>query len=370
VEKCESKKVASPNCKKPFTLSNFKNMKTLKFTISIVALLLFTVVHAQTYSIMFYNVENLYDTEKSEGVFDEEFTPDGAKKWTDQRYWRKIDRLTEVFFEIGKATGGFPIVIGLCEIENRSVLQDLANGQRVASARYSIVHYDSPDARGMDNAFLYRSDIVEYVSSKPIPVTDSNNPRWRTRDIIWFTGKIDGETFHFFANHWPSRRGGERASAPRRELAASILRHVVDSLQNVDATAKIIIMGDFNDDPNNNSVQNVLRTNGNMKKMKDGELFNPFFALHKAGHGTLAWTDGWNLFDMVIVSQNMMNNTGGFQIKSQGAGKNQHYGFIFNRPFLQQQEGRFKGYPWRTYVGDTFTDGYSDHFPVYILINK
>jgi hypothetical protein len=345
-------------------------MKNLKLTIAFIALLSFTVVHAQTHSIMFYNVENLYDTENSPGIFDEEFTPDGAKKWTEQRYRRKIDRLTEVFFEVGKATGGFPIVIGVCEVENRSVMQDLANGDRVAAARYQIVHYDSPDARGVDVAFLYRPDVVEYVSSKPILITDPNNPRFRTRDVLWFTGKIDGEIFHFFANHWPSRRGGERASAPRRELVATTLRHVIDSIKNVDATQKIVVMGDFNDDPNNNSVLNVLRARGDMKRLKEGDLFNPFFALHRAGHGTLAWNDGWNLFDQIMVSQNMIDNSGGFQLHPRGTGRNQQFGFIFNRPFLQQKEGRFTGYPWRTYVGDTYQDGYSDHFPVYIYINK
>jgi len=351
-------------------------MKHLKLSISLITLLLFTVVgYSQTYSIMFYNVENLYDTHRDTTVFDEEFTPDGAKKWNDRRYYRKIDRLTEVFQEVGRATGGFPIVIGVCEVENRGVLQDLANGERVAAARYSIVHYDSPDVRGMDVAFLFRQDVIEYVSSKPIPVRRPDNPRCATRDILWFTGAIDGEIFHFFSNHWPSRRGGERASAPLRELAASILRHVVDSIKNVDATANIIIMGDFNDDPNNNSVQTVLRAKGDRNRLQPGDLFNPFFALHRAGHGTLAWNDGWNLFDQVIVSQNMIDNTGGFQLHCPttmrvGRAQQPQCGFIFNRPFLQQKEGRFKGYPWRTYVGDTYQDGYSDHFPVYIYISK
>ena len=353
-------------------------MKHLKLTFSLISLLLVTTVfygQTRTHSIMFYNVENLYDTQRDTTVFDEEFTPDGAKKWNDRRYWRKIDRLTEVFQEVGRATGGLPIVIGLCEIENRSVLQDLANGERVAAARYQIVHYDSPDARGMDNAFLYRPDVIEYVSSKPVPIRDPGNPRFRTRDIIWLTGKIDGETFHFFANHWPSRRGGERASAPRRELAAGILRHIVDSLKNVDATANIVIMGDFNDDPNNNSVQNVLRAKGDRNRLQPGDLFNPYFALHRAGHGTLAWNDGWNLFDMIIVNQNMIDGSSNWQLHCPatirvGRTQQSQCGYIFNRPFLQQKEGRFKGYPWRTYVGDTYQDGYSDHFPVYIYISK
>jgi endonuclease/exonuclease/phosphatase family metal-dependent hydrolase len=344
-------------------------MKPLKLTISLISLLLVTVVvFGQTHTIMFYNVENLYDTENDPNTLDDDFTPEGSYKWDDKKYWVKIDRLTEVFQEIAKASGGFPILIGMCEIENRSVLMDLVHGQRIQAVRYQIVHYDSPDARGVDVAFLYRSDIVEYVSSKPVPVKNPENEEWRTRDILWFTGKIDGEVFHFFANHWPSRRGGERASAPLRELAASILRHIVDSIQNVDATQKIVIMGDFNDDPNNNSVHNVLRAKGDQRRLQGGDLFNPFFEMHKAGHGTLPWDDAWNLFDMVIVSQNMINNSGGFQLYRPA--RNKFYGFIFNRPFLMQQEGRFRNHPWRTYVGNTYQGGYSDHFPVYIHISK
>ncbi|MCL2683047.1 MAG: endonuclease/exonuclease/phosphatase family protein [Bacteroidales bacterium] len=344
-------------------------MKHLKRATTSIALLLFTVVgYSQTHSIMFYNVENLYDTQRDTTIYDEDFTPEGIYKWDDKKYWVKIDRLTEVFQKIGEATGGFPILIGLCEVENRGVLQDLTHAPRVQAARYQIVHYDSPDARGMDVAFLYRSDVIEYVSSKPIPVRDPTNPRFRTRDILWFTGTIDGEIFHFFVNHWPSRRGGERASAPRRELAASILRHVIDSLKHVDATAKFVVMGDFNDDPNNNSVERVLRAKGNIKNLREGDLFNPFHAMHRAGLGTLPWNDAWNLFDMIMVSQNMVNNSGGFQLYSPA--KSKYYGFIFNKPFLMQQEGRFKGYPWRTYVGNTYRGGYSDHFPVYILISN
>jgi hypothetical protein len=345
-------------------------MNRLKLTISLASLLLITTVfyaQTRTHSMMFWNVENLYDTEKSPGVYDEEFTPEGANKWDDKRYWVKIDRLTEVFQEIGKATGGYPSLIGLCEIENRGVLQDLTNSPRVSSARYQIVHYDSPDARGMDVAFLYRSDVIEYVSSKPIPVRMSNDASFRTRDILWFTGKIDGEVFHFFSNHWPSRRGGERASAPRRELAASILRHVIDSLQNVDATAKFVLMGDFNDDPNNNSIEKVLRAKGNTRNLKEGDLFNPMHAMHKAGHGTLAYNDSWNLFDQIIVSQNLIQKGDGYKLD---CSKGKYCAYIFNRPFLMQQEGRFKGYPWRTYVGNTYQGGYSDHFAVYIYISK
>jgi hypothetical protein len=358
-------------------------MKHLKHTITLLSLLLITtIVLGQTHTIVFYNVENLYDTENDPNVRDDEFTPEGSKRWTLDKYWEKIDRLTEVFQRIAQATGGFPAVIGVCEVENRSVMQDLANGPRVRAAGYRIVHYDSPDARGMDVAFMYRPDVVEYISSKPIPVTMASNPRFRTRDILWFTGKIDGEVFHFFNNHWSSRWGGERASAPRREAAAAILRHVVDSLQRVDADANIIIMGDFNDDPSNNSIYGVLRARGDRNNLQEGDLFNPMHAMHRAGLGTLAFNDAWNLFDMIIVCQNMISGEEGrYQLyrpdrtsttatRGRGRAREPFYGFIFNEPFLITQEGRLRGYPFRSYIGDVYQGGYSDHFPVYIYISR
>jgi endonuclease/exonuclease/phosphatase family metal-dependent hydrolase len=193
---------------------------------------------------------------------------------------------------------------------------------------------------------------------------------------VWFTGKIDGEIFHFFNNHWPSRWGGQQASEPRRVVAATILRHIVDSLKNVEPDSRIVIMGDFNDDPNNRSIEQVLRAKGTIANLQEGDLFNPFHAMHRAGYGTLAWQDGWNIFDMIMVSQNMINGSSDrFQLQPNTTARTRRnrepfFGFIFNESFLQRQDGRFKGYPWRTYIGDTYQGGYSDHFPVYILISK
>ncbi|MCL2027487.1 MAG: endonuclease/exonuclease/phosphatase family protein [Bacteroidales bacterium] len=353
-------------------------MKTLKYISLILALLLFAVgsSYSQTHTLLFYNVENLYDTIDNPSVIDEDQTPEGKRLWNSQKYWEKIDRITEVYQRVAQATGSFPILIGAAEIENIHVLRDLANSDRVAQARYQIVHYDSPDRRGVDVAFFYRPDVIEYVSSYPIPVRFPDNPTSLTRDILWFTGKIDGQIFHFFNNHWPSRWGGQRSSEPRRLRAASILRHYVDSLKIADPEAMIVIMGDFNDNPGDRSMTRTLRAKGTIKDLKEGELFNPFLPMHKDGHGTLGWNDVWSLFDMVIVSQNMVGGEGRFQIqpnpglKPRGRNREPYYGFIFNRPFLMQREGRFKGYPWRTYIADVYQGGYSDHFPVYILISK
>jgi len=346
-------------------------MKHLKQTFFILLLLISATLYAQTYSIMFYNVENLFDTIRNPKIQDEDFTPQGAKRWDSRKYWEQIDRITEVFQKIGAATGGFPILIGVSEVENRDVVQDLANSPRISAARYNIVlHDESRDGRGINLAFLYRSDVIEYVSSKPIPVRFSDNtPSSRTRGILWFTGKIDGEVFHFFNNHWPSRRGGQRASEPRRIDAATTLRYIVDSLQKADPLANIVIMGDFNDDPNNRSVERTLRAKGNKNRLAQGDLFNPFHAMHRAGLGTLAFQDRWNLFDMVIVCQNLSHGKENTFLLHRLERSN-YYGFIFNRPFLVQQEGRFKGYPWRTYVGDVYQGGYSDHFPVYVYIRR
>jgi predicted extracellular nuclease len=349
-----------------------KQIKTTLVLLLLLALWMGTGTgHAQEqkYSVVFYNVENLFDTHNDEGVLDEEFTPDGPYKWDEKRYAAKLDKLSEAIYKIAAATSGYPIIIGVCEVENRGVLQDLANTERLLPAGYRIAHYDSPEARGVDVAFFYRPDVFKYIESVPIRVTLPDNPRFRTRDILRLSGTIDGETFHCFVNHWPSRRGGQQISEPKRVAAAQILRNVIDSLTTADPEAKFIIMGDFNDDPNNKSLEKTLGAKGRIKDLGPGDLFNPMYALFKDGFGTLAYNDTWNVFDNIIVSANLVNNAQNtFQVYRPG--KNKHYAFIFNKPFLMQQEGRFKGYPLRTFVGTNYQGGYSDHFPVYLYIAK
>jgi len=365
-------------------------MKTLKLTLTVLALLLQTVVgYSQTHVIVQYNVENLFDTYRDTTINDADFTPEGRFNWTPEKYWHKVGQLSYVIERIAIATrshttGNWPILIGLQEVENRSVLQDLANYPRIRAARYQIVHYDSPDRRGVDVAFLYCAETIEYIYSRPILVRGGDFPTMRTRDILWFKGRIDQDTFHFFNMHWPSRLGGQQASEPRRELAASILRHVVDSIKNAAPDHRIVIMGDFNDDPNNRAIEYVLRAK-NRRNLQEGDLFNPFFDMHRAGLGTLPFRGAWNLFDMIIVSQNMIDGSGGFQLmpppspERRRSRRNQNFeGVIFGKcvaaPFLFEppEAGSRAGYTFRSFLPGPgrYHGGFSDHLPVYIFISR
>lgn len=326
-------------------------------------------VSAQTkpYTVAFYNLENLFDTLPSPGVFDREFTPGGSKAWNGSKYWKKIGNLEQVIYTLAGVNKSFPTIIGVSEVENRNVLEDLVAAPKLQRANYQIAHYDSPDARGIDVALLYRPDQFTYEGSYPIPTVVPGLPDFKTRDILMVWGTIEGERFCFFVNHWPSRLGGQAASEFKRVASAKIVRHAVDSLLQEHPDTKIVIMGDLNDDPVCKSLTEGLGAKSNPKEVAAGDLYNPFFAMFKAGFGTLAYRDSWSLFDNMVINGNLLDGGSG-KLKVQRVGK--YYGTIFDRPFLHQQSGRYKGYPLRTFVGDTFQGGYSDHFPVYILINK
>jgi hypothetical protein len=268
-----------------------------------------------------------------------------------------------VIKEVGK-TNKFscPTIIGLCEIENNSVLEDLIKSENLNACNYGIVHYDCWYERGVDVALLYQKKHFIVLNSKPYRLVIPENPDFKTRDILLVSGLLDGELTHFIVNHWPSRRGGEKASAPLRNAAASLCRHIVDSLYQTDSIAKIIIMGDFNDDPINESITNYLKAKPSINKTSSFELYNPMYELYKKGIGSLAYNDKWNLFDQIIVSYPFIHSNGkGYKYVKAG---------VFNKPFLVQKEGQFAGYPFRTYVGNTYMGGYSDHFPSYLILSK
>lgn len=289
------------------------------------------------YTVMFYNVENLFDTLKSPGVIDEEFTPDGPKKWNGDKYWKKMNRLEEVFYAVASATKDFPTIIGLSEIENRNVLEDIASLEKLHRANYQIVHYDSPEARGVDVALFYRPDQFQYEGSAPIQMRLPEEPDFKTRDILMVFGTIEGERFCFFVNHWPSRRGGEQASEYKRMAAAGCVRHVADSMMQVYPGIKIVIMGDLNDDPTNKSIYEVLGAKGDAKNVPETSLFNPYYEMFKKGFGTLAYNDAWNLFDNIIVNGNLLKGGQG-SLKLKKADGAKYYGNIFDRPFLRQKK--------------------------------
>lgn len=317
-------------------------------------------------TIAFYNVENLFDYEDDPLTFDEEFTPEGRNNWTKEIYEDKLSKLARVISDIGvDVTGTAPAIIGVAEVENRRVLEDLVNEDLLVGQDYGIVHVDSPDRRGIDVALLYKKKLFTPTNYKAheLILYDSQDQTKRiyTRDQLLVSGMLDGEMVHLIVNHWPSRSGGEERSRPNRMKAAELNKKIMDSLFSEDPYAKIITMGDFNDDPTSPSVKQVLQTKNSRDNMKMKELFNPMDEMHKKGMGTLAYRDAWNLFDQIIISSELAKKDySSYRFYKAG---------IFNKSYLQTPRGQYKGYPFRMFANG-YTGGYSDHFPVYIYLIK
>ncbi|WP_289067114.1 endonuclease/exonuclease/phosphatase family protein [uncultured Alistipes sp.] len=343
-------------------------MKKILFT-GLFVVLFAAGIAQKPYKIVFYNFENLFDTVRDPDIFDEEFTPGGLKNWNSAKYNKKIANLERVLFDIAAADRDFPIVIGVSEIENRNVMEDVIAQPKLAPANYRIVHFDSPDARGVDVGFYYRPDRFKLEGSAPIPFRMPELPNFRTRDFVTMWGTIEGEPFFFLVSHWPSRLGGKEASDPKRFAAARQVRAIVDSVQQANPATKVVVMGDLNDDATDDSIVIGLSAKGKIKDLQPGDMFNPYIALLKAGYGTLAYRDAWNLFDNIIVSGNLVDAPAG-TLRLLSVGTSKFYGGIFRRPYMLQREGQYKGYPLRTFVGNNFQGGFSDHFPVFIYIGK
>lgn len=313
----------------------------------------------------FYNLENLYDTIDNPKVNDDEFTPAGPKNYNSTIYWDKIQHLATVISQIGTNQNvDGPAILGVAEIENDTVLNDLVRHKLLAKRNYRIVHYDSKDIRGVDVAMLYNPKYfsVEESDKLFVKLPSGTKDAYYTRDILWVKGKLDGETIHVYVNHWPSRSGGEERSAPAREAAARVCRNHMDSILKTEPEAKFIVMGDLNDDPVNNSITKVINAKGKQKDVRKGGMFNPWMELYKNGIGTIAYQDAWGLFDQILISFPWLNKeqTGFFFYQ-------QH---IFNKEFMVENVGKYKGYPMRTWDGNTYRGGYSDHFPTYIVLLK
>lgn len=313
----------------------------------------------------FYNLENFYDTVDNPLVNDEEFLPGSIRNYNTAIYLDKVDKLAKVISEIGvEMNPDGPAILGVSEIENDTVLRDLTRHPLLAKRKYEIVHYDSRDIRGVDVGLLYNPKYFKVENSDKlfVQLPGGSKDAYFTRDILWVKGTLDGETIHVYVNHWPSRYGGEARSAPAREAAARVCRNHMDSILKEDPNARFIVMGDLNDDPINASVQSVLKATGKEKDVKGDVLFNPWYAMYRKGLGTLAYQDAWGLFDQIIISQPFLSkNQDGFFLYQQ---------HIFRREYLVENRGRYKGYPMRTWDGNTYRGGYSDHFPTYLVLLK
>ena len=338
-------------------------MRKLIFFTLFVAVSLSTLAQKKlgVYSVAFYNLENLFDTEDDPLINDEEFLPNGASQWTNEKYQQKLKNMASVISKLGKehCPGGVA-AIGVAEIENRRVLEDLIKTGDLAEMGFGIIHYDSPDLRGVDVALLYNPLLFSVSSSRVYPYNLPDDPTFKTRDILLTSGTLAGEPFHIIVNHWPSRRGDK--SSELREFAAAINKHIADSLYKADPSAKIVIMGDLNDDPTDISCRVVLDAKKTQKDVKPGGLFNTMWMFYDKGIGSLPYQGKWNLFDQIIISESLL----GQDRSSLKFWKPE----IFNRDFLIQKEGRNKGYPFRTFYEGKFINGYSDHFPVLIYLVK
>lgn len=309
--------------------------------------------------VMFYNVENLFDTIDDPHKNDNDFLPDSKKKWDTKKYNSKINRIAEVLCN-GKEKQ-FPDIVGLCEIENRKVLEDLINEKSLNKANYEIIHDESPDQRGIDNALIFNNKRFKYISHKNINV-DLKEFNSKTRDILFVKG-IAGknDTLHLFVNHWPSRRGGMEKSEPKRIKAAQTLKNVVDSILKANPIANICIMGDFNDEPDNNSVYKIL--GAKPLDYKGGRtLCNLSYNLFVNDGGSYYYwrTKDWNMLDQFIVSSALFESKKGLRLIS-----NEQY--IFNPSWLMEIKGDEDKIPYRTF-GKGYLGGYSDHLPVYIKL--
>lgn len=344
-------------------------MKKLFLTTLLVAGVLFSCFAQRPHMVVFYNLENLFDTINDPDKLDDEFLPDGVKKWNSSKYYRKQSNIDKVFFDMAAINREFPAVIGVSEIENRLVLEDLVSQPKMSLGNYRIVHYDSPDRRGVDCAFLYRPDVFKLEGSKAHKFEMPGMPNFRTRDLVTMWGTIEGEPFFFLVSHWPSRLGGKEASDAKREAAASQCRRIADSVRIANPNTKVVIMGDLNDDATDKSITDVLGAKAKINKLSEGDLYSPYIELLKAGYGTLGYRDSWNLFDNIIVSENLATGSTG-SLKLVRAPKSKYYGNIFSRPYMMQREGQYRNYPLRTFVSNNFQNGFSDHLPVFIYIGK
>lgn len=313
----------------------------------------------------FYNLENYYDTINNPAVDDEEFLPNSERHYNSRIFLDKVDRLSSVISQMGTDINPDGLaLLGVAEIENDTVLNILAQSKALKNRNLKIIHYDSPDKRGIDVGLFYNPKYFTPIYSTKlfVQLPGGTKDAYFTRDVLYVKGILDGDTIHVMVNHWPSRSGGEERSIPARAAAASVDKRIVDSLMAINKNTKVVIMGDLNDDPISPSLTKTLGASGSMKNLKDGGLYNPWVDFYKNGIGTIAYQDSWGLFDQVVLSKAWLD-------KEQ---KGYHYyrANIFNKEFLVQQTGKFKGYPKRTWDGTTYNYGYSDHFPVFITLLK
>ena len=308
------------------------------------------------YKVMFYNVENLFDVTNDSLTEDDDFTPSGNLHWTFKRYITKLNNLYKVIIAIGGWNP--PDIIGLCEVENLGVLQDLIYKTPLAKFSFGIVHKNSPDRRGIDVALIYNKKTVRLIKAEFLTI---KLKELHTRDILYAKVLLQADTCHVFVNHWPSRSSGQLETEPGRFAASQILRHTIDSVLSLDSQAGILIMGDFNDDPTDESLYSRLKATSPDGDIAPDQLYNlTRMPASGAVGGTLKYQGNWNAFDQIIVSGSLISGNGGLEADKNGY-------TIFQNAFMLEPDITYNGFkPFRTYNGFKYSGGFSDHLPVYI----
>jgi predicted extracellular nuclease len=308
-------------------------------------------------TICFYNVENLFDATNDPGKHDDEYTNSSPKKWNEKKYRNKISKLSDVIASV--KTFGFPDIVGLCEIENRNVLSDLIHAGKLKNSHYSIIHFEGGDIRGIENAIIYRNKNLKPVSSQPLPVMAKGEKRFISRDILYAVFDTGRDKLHVLLNHWPSRNDGNEESEYKRGEIARILKQKTDEILESDPWANIILLGDFNDEPDSNSLKNILKAGS--PEDKNSKLVNLMYPEFREGRGSYYFQRDWSMLDNIIVSQSLVD----------GAGLDcwDKRGFILRERWMCYQNPVGEYVPDRTYIGNDYKGGISDHFPVYFHIS-
>lgn len=306
----------------------------------------------------FYNQENLFDTIDDPRKNDNEFLPTAKKEWNTEKYRNKLNNMARVIASLNNGKG--PDVLGMCEVENEAVLQDLTQTEALKAMNYGIVHFESPDERSIDNAVLYRKDIFTLTASAPYRITFTDFPNSKTRDIVM--AKLTDnkkQSLIVLVNHFPSRLGGQQESEPKRITAALLLKHIIDSVAKADPKTPVFAIGDFNDEPTDRSLDSVLQAKDNTKS----GLYNAMYSLKLKGEGTHMYQKHWTMLDQIIMTNNAVSCTSPFCYVSNSA-------TIYKQDWMLETDEKYKGAPLRTFAGNKYLNGYSDHLPVYIILKK
>jgi len=307
---------------------------------------------SQTFSIAFYNLENLFDPLENDKTLDKDFTPNGIYNWDDHKYQQKINNLSLIISKIGLTRSETPpVLIGVCEVENESCLEDMIQSEPLKNFDYGFVFHKSPDHRGINVALLYQKRHFRFIENKAVSVNFKNQIESEgTRDILHVKGLLFGKHIHLILNHWPSRSDGTQKTDHKRISASQEVQKIINEIKTSDPLAQIIIMGDFNDEPSSESLAPYL---------KEG-FTNPMLQFQKLKKGSVKYKGKWIMFDQILFNNNL-KEAEWFDYQSTQ---------IYVEPSLIEKSGRHRGSPKRTFAGSYYVGGYSDHFPVFIYFDS